>query len=478
VPAFARRPVLVLSGAVALLLLAVSGRYGYHRDELYFLASGRHLAWGYPDQPPLTPLLARLMSSIAPGSLPVLRLPSDLAMGATVYLTGCTAWELGAQRSAQVLAAACLAVSAVVLAAGHLLSTTTIDLALTTAFVWLVVRILRTGRDRLWLPAGAVAGAALFDKGTIAAVVLVLVAALLVAGPRSVFRSRWWPAGAVVAAALWAPYLVWQARHGWPQLTVAGDIAGGGSGTSAPRTLFVPMLAVLVSPFLAPVWVTGLVRLLRAPALRPFRALGVAFLLLSVLVLLAGGKPYYVAGMLPLLLAAGSQPVVDWACDRPRRAALAAAFALSLPVMVVTLPLLPAATLHRTSVVALNYDAGETVGWPSYVAQIARVYDAVPAGERAAILASNYGEAGAVDRYGPASGLPRAHSGHNGYWYWGPPVGTRTVIAVGFGESFLRSAFRQVRPAGRLDNGLDVDDDEQGASIWVCGGPRAPWPEL
>src|SRR3954452_459380 len=141
----------VLAGAVTIVLIALAGRYGYHRDELYFLAAGRHLAWGYADQGPLTPFLARVLNDIAPGSLTVLRLPSAAMTGVTVLMTGAIAWDLGGSRRAQLIASACTAAAAVVLAVGHLLSTATFDVLAWTVLLALVVRIVRGGDERLWL---------------------------------------------------------------------------------------------------------------------------------------------------------------------------------------------------------------------------------------------------------------------------------------------------------------------------------------
>lgn len=466
---------------LAAVLIALSGRYGYHRDELYFLACGQHLAWGYPDQPPLVPLIARLMSDIAPGSLVVLRLPSAVASFALVMLSGLLARELGAGRAAQVLAAIGVATAPLVIGAGHLLSTTTIDLPFWALFCLVVARTLRTGNDRLWIVAGLVAGLGLFGSDLLAAGIFALAVGLAVAGPRRPFRTGWLYLGGVIAGLLWLPYLIWQASHGWPELSVASGIANGASGTSAPRWQLIPEQIALLGPFLTVISFNGLLRLLREASLRWCRALGVAYLVLIVVFLVSGGKPYYLAGMVPLLAGAGAQPAMNWLRSgrlTARRAlvGLAALFVLvSLPV---TLPLVPAGDLHHTQIVKLNYDAGETLAWPTFVREIAAVNDALPAAARhkAIVLASNYGEAGAVDHYGPAVGLPAAYSGHMSYYYWGPPPAAATVaIAVGFGRGSLAPYCGSLRLATYLNNHLDVNDDEQGAPVWVCQGLRSPW---
>jgi hypothetical protein len=149
--------------------------------------------------------------------------------------------------------------------------------------------------------------------------------------------------------------------------------------------------------------------------------------------------------------------------------------AIGLPIV---LPILPSAQLHASPVVALNYDAGETVAWPTYVSQIAGVYAAIPRAQQAdtIVLASNYGEGGAVARYGAADGLPAGYAVHNAFWLWGPPPATTTqVVAVGFDRSRLTPYFGTVRLVRRLDNHLGVDNDEQGAPVWVCSRPLASW---
>jgi 4-amino-4-deoxy-L-arabinose transferase-like glycosyltransferase len=481
---FARGPVLAAAGTITALLLAVSGRYGYHRDELYFLAAGRHLAWGYPDQPPFVPALARLVDTIAPDSVSALRTPSAFAAGAVVIFTGLIARELGGGRAAQVLAAASMCVAAVLLGAGHLLSTTTFGLLTWAALLWLFVRILRTGQERLWLAFGVVAGAGLLVNTLVAFLAAALFAGIALVGPRRVLASPWLWAGAAVALVLWAPYLLWQARHDWPQLEVSRAIAAGDSGTSEPRALFLPFQLGLVSPYLAPVWIAGLVRLWHDARMRPWRSLAVAYVLLAVAFVVTGGKPYYLAGMFPVLLAAGAQPALDWGARGRawlRRFAPVAAVALSVTTIPFAVPVLPLASLHRTPIASFNYDIGETVGWPTYVAQIAAVYRGLPAADRAttALLTRNYGEAGAIERYGQPFGLPTPHSGGTGYWYWGPPSSTATtVIAVGFDRGRLTRAFTDVRLATRLHNRYKIDNDEQDDPVWICTGRRAPWAQL
>jgi 4-amino-4-deoxy-L-arabinose transferase-like glycosyltransferase len=470
--------------AVVMALIATSGRYGYHRDELYFLRAGHELAFGYVDQPPLTPLLARVASALFDNSLVGLRLASAIAAGLVVLGSGLLAREFGGGRAAQALAAGCMAVSAYLLAVGHLLSTSTFDLLAWTWLCWLVARALRVS-GHSWLLVGVVAGIGLQNKLLVVFLLAALVAGLLLGGPRAVLRSPWpWLAGAI-AIVLWSPYLAWQAAHGWPQLELSRAIASGSSGTSEPRWLFLPFQVVLVSPLLAPIWAAGLWRLARDPTLRLFRAFAATYVVLAVVFLATGGKPYYLAGLYPVLLAAGAQPTLAWVqrgASRLRPSLLIGALALSAAVSAVLfLPLVPARNLADTPIIDINYDAGETVGWPTFARTVAGVYAGLPAAEQATaiVLARNYGEAGAIDRYRAELGLPRVYSGHNSYYHWGPPPEMSGVtIVIGYSQEQLRRWFGSVELAARIDNGVGLDNDEQGMPVWVCRDRIATWTQL
>lgn len=361
------RGLLVIAGLLAALLVATSARYGYHRDELYFTLIGASPDWGYADQPALVPLLAHALDTLSGGSLVVLRLPSALLAGGTALITGLMAREFGATRGGQLFACACMAVGAFTLAVGHLLSTSTLDLFAWTLLSWLLVRALRDG-GAAWLWAGLAAGIGLEAKTLLAFFLGAMLAGMLVAGPRDALRS-WRPwVGAAIALALWLPNLAWQAAHGWPQLDLASGIAAGSSGTSASRWVFLPYLLVLISPFLVPVWAIGGWRLARLPELHRYRAFPTAFVILTVFFVATGGKPYYLVGLYPVLLAAGADPVVAWAAGRRgRRVLVGSALAASLAVAAyLFLPLLPVDRLAGSLPAAVDYDAGETVGWPRF----------------------------------------------------------------------------------------------------------------
>jgi hypothetical protein len=478
---------LALIAAVAVAVeLAVSARYGYHRDELYFLSAGQHLSFGYVDQPALTPLLARLSSLATGGTLTGLRVLPALALGVLVLLTGAISRRLGANRAGQLIAALATATCAEYLGALHLLTTTTPDMLAWAVTLYLSVRLLESRDPRWWLPIGITVGVGLAAKWNIAFLAAALLAGFAAtATARPLLRSRWLVAGAVIAAALCAPDVIWQALHGWPNLAVFHHLQGEAGHN---RAVYWIAQVVYTGIAVTPLWIAGLVWSLRNAAGRPFRPAGIACAAVLVLQFVLGGKPYYPGGIYVFLFAAGAVPVGARLTALMPLNALPSRLATRMTVIVaagaigalVALPLLPAAALHTVPLQKINYDLAETIGWPRQVALIAREYHALPAAHRehTTILTANYGEAGAIARYGAGYGLPTTYSGQNSFWFWGPPpAGATSALAIGLDPALLHQEFRQVRQVATFRNGLGVDDDEQGTPVYLVSGPRKPWPQ-
>ena len=474
--------VLPVAAAEFLLLVATSNRYGYHRDELYFRVAARHPAWGYDDQPALTPLVGRFSEWMFGADPRGLRMLSAVAMALVVVLVALIARELGAGDAGQAVAALATAASAAAMAVGHLLSTTTFDVLVWVALVYVVARILGGGDERQWLLVGLVAGVGLENKQLVLLLVVALACGCLLARRWDLARSPWLWVGAALAFALWLPNLLWQAHHGWPQLELATKI--GEEDPVGYRVQLLPLQLLLIGPLLAPLWLGGLWWLLRRPAARPYRPLGLAYVVLLAIALVTGAKPYYTMGLLLVLVGAGGVVAERWMRNkRGRKLALAAAVAVSAAVAaLITLPLVPVEEVHATPIPDLNEDAIETIGWPTFTATVGRVWNHLPQSERstAVVYASNYGEAGAIARYGRIYGITRAYSGHNAFWRFGrPPDGARPIIVVGYHHpETLHGDFSGCVLSARINNRVAIDNEEQGTPIWTCATTTEPWSKL
>ncbi|SPL87838.1 Dolichyl-phosphate-mannose-protein mannosyltransferase family [[Actinomadura] parvosata subsp. kistnae] len=466
-PPIAWRATGSVAAAVVATLLLLSPFYGYHRDELYFRLLGQTPAWGYFDQPPLTPLLARLSTALFGDTLVGLRVVPALCAGLLILLGAAITRELGGRRGAQTLAAAGLGTGMFPLVAGHTLLTQSADFVFWTACVLCVLRALLRGDGRWWLAAGAVAGAATFNKHLILLLLTGLATGLLVTvglavkGPRAVFADRWFWSGALLAALLASPNVLYQALKGWPQLTMAATLS-----EPINRVMFVPMLVALLSMGAFAIAVAGWWWLRRRRETRP---LAITVLVTVLLGWASGGRADYVAGSVIFAFAAGCVPVATWMEARRARfrTVWCGLLGTSAIGIAVALPLLPLSALSSSP----NEVPRESVGWPRFAAQVAAVHRALPPGT--VVITANYGEAGALNRFAP--GIP-VYSGHNELWRQGPPPETaRTVVAVGLPPERLRPRFTTCESAGVVDHGTGVANEEQGLPITVCSGPRAPW---
>jgi hypothetical protein len=469
-----------VAAALAVLLLIMVNRYGPHRDELYFVSAGRRLAWGYPDQPLFTPLLARLATELAPHSLLVLRLPSLMAMTLLVVCAAAFARLLGGGRGAQLLTASTIAASVITVTLAHRLSTASFDTLAWTAVLLVVGHALGEDRPRLWLLAGLLAGIGLNNKTAVVVLLFaILVGVLLVRGTRWQLRTAYPWLGGLIALLLWLPNLIWQFQNGWPALALGADIADEFGGLTGRLGLLGQALAMF-SPVIAVVWLYGLVQLFRDPTWARFRPIGVAFLVSTAVFLIAAGKGYYLAGAIVPLVAAGCTALAArWSSRRLIAAGvvLALSAAIAWPAFV---PVLPARTYAASFYPALDSDQLETIGWPEYAGLVAATLDSLPADQRASavVFTRNYGEASALEWYGFPNSV---FSGHNAFAAWGPPSeGAGPVIVIGFDDP--TTSFTNCQAAAVIDNNANADNEERGRKIWVCDGPqegwRQQWPRL
>lgn len=466
------RPALVAAAVQAVVLTVASVGYGFHRDELYFRMLAP--AWGHLDQPPLTPWLARTLTSVVADEAWALRIPATVASAASVVLLGLIAREVGGDGRAVALAAWGGAFAGLPLALGHVLLTATLDLPFTLGVVLAVLLALRTN-PRWWLAAGALAGLATWNRLLVPLLLLGVVLGLAVLGPREPLRTRWPWWGALVAAVVGAPNLAFQWLNDWPQLAMGSALSE--SNAADVRADLPLILVIAIGPPLVLVWLAGAWEAWRVPRARWLLAPAVVLLAFTVV---SGAQPHYPLAMLATLYAVGCAPLSRWIGDHAWRGVLVVGLVGLNAVVstVVALPVVPVTVLGRTPLPDLSILVADQVGWPTYVAQVARVASGAD-DPGAVVITSNYGEAGAVARYGPALGLPAPHSGHNDLGTRpGPPEGTRTVVFVGRQLPAVEGSFGECTVLARLDNGVGVDNEEQGAPVALCRDPLLPWAQL
>ncbi len=482
--------VVIALAAVRLALETyANGQYGFHRDELATLDDARHLAWGYVAYPPLTPFVGRLSMEIFGLSLRGIRFFAALAQAAAMILAALMARDLGGRRWAQIVAGVAVGVAPISLAAGVLFQYVSFDYLWWVAAAWFAVRLLRTEDPRWWIPIGAVIGLGLLTKYTVVFFAAALLAGLLFTDARRYLLTRWLLAGAAVAGLIALPNALWQLQHGFVSLDFlksihARDIRIGRTSGFLPEQLY-----VAANPLTVPLWIAGLAFYFASEAGRRFRALGWTFLVTLALFVLAKGRSYYMGPAYPMLLAAGAvlwdqiiearQAAARRICRSLTYAALAAAATVAIAL---TVPLAPVNSPWWNVAVRIMGDWREEIGWPELVETTARVWNSIPPDQRghAAILTANYGEAGSIDLFGSAYGLPQVFSGINSYWDRGyPDPAPETVILLGFSRAFADRNFDSCEVAARPWNRYGIRNEETSyPAIFLCHRLRQPWPEF
>jgi Dolichyl-phosphate-mannose-protein mannosyltransferase len=476
-----------LCAAKLLLHVFTSVRhYGYFRDELYYLDMARHLDWGYVDAAPLIAVYAKV-GLLLGGSLAALRMIPALTGTAVVATTMFLARELGANRYGQFLAGLPILLCPSMLIMDSIMTMNAVEPLIWTGALLVVARILRTGNSRLWLWFGVLCGIGLENKHSTLSFGLAVTVALLLTQQRRELARRWiWIAGAI-AIALFLPNLVWQINHHFPTIEDLANVRREGKNVILPPLAFVKEQILDMHPILLPVWLTGVIWLIRE---RRWRVLGLTFVVFFVLMEVAHGKNYYVFPIYPVAFAAGATVIERWLANRPAwtRVAVVIVIVLGtapfLPMSIWLLPpervlayqnrlgLKPAKTeVHMQSL--LIQPIADQFGWPDMVREIASVYNSLPPEERAktGIWAGNYGEAGAVNLFGPQYGLPTAYSRHQNHWYWGPPPQVyENLIVIQWSENDVRdncTSYQAFEHYNRFGMG-----EENGQIIFLCRGVK------
>jgi len=492
---------LLLALAKSALHFATISNYGYFRDELYYLACADHLAWGYVDHPPFSIAVLAVTRFLFGDSLLAIRLPVVLAGALTVVLTGWLARELGGGRFAQVLAALAFVFMPVALGMASFYSMNALDLLFWLGAVYVLVRIINSDDERLWVAFGAIVGAGMMNKISVGFLVFGLLVGFVLTKQRRLLGSAWFWLGGVIAGLLFLPHVIWQIANGFPTLEFmrnASELKIQAMSVAA----YLGAQVFYTSPAAVPIWVGGLLYLLFARAAGAYRALGIAYLAILALLVSQHGKAYYLAPAYPMLFAAGGVAYErlsaggGWRWLRP---ALVGLVALGgIVVLPLAVPLLPPESVVRYAAaigveapqeerhrrVPLAQHFADRFGWENMVATIARVYQALPPEERsrAAIVAGNYGEAGAIDFFGGRYGLPHAISSHNNYWLWGPGNTTGDVaIVIGASGEQLQEFFADVTQVDTIVSEYAMAS-ETNLPVYVCRGLRRPlaevWPAL
>ncbi len=503
------RPWLFGSGLAVLILalikiavhLYTGRRYGFFVDELYYMDCARHLAWGYVDQPPLVAVLAWFERAVLGDSLLALRSLTILAGAGEILLTGLIAREFGGGRFAQFLSALCVLVAPGLLGVDHFFSMNSFEPLFWMGCAWLLIRIVRTGDARLWIWFGVVAGLGLENKYSMGLFGFALLAGLLLAGQYRLFATRWFWIGGAIAFLIFLPNLVWNVVHHFPFLELQQNIKRSGRDVALSPLRFLIQEQSAMLPLSLPIWLAGLDFFFFRERGRPYRFLGWAWIITTAVIMVLSPRIYYLFPAFPVVFAGGA---VLWErLLQNRRWVILKGAWVTLMILMgaalapVVIPLLSpedyirySKATHQQQPRIENHQLGplpqlmaDQFGWSEMAATVASVYNSLPADvrPRTAIFAQSYGQAGAIDYYGPSLGLPQAISGHQSYYLWGPRGYTgESMIVMGDRRARLEEIFTSVKWMAKIDNRYAMPYNN--VDVYWCQGLKQPlaefWPQV
>lgn len=500
---FSGSALIMFLSAIALLLhLLTNGRYGYFRDELYYIACARHLDLGYVDQPPLSILLLRLSELLLGDSLFAIRLLPALAGVAIVALTGIIARELGGRGWAIALACAATLCALFYLAVGNFFSMNVFEPLFWMGAVYPLVRIINGDSPTLWLWFGVVLGLGLENKHSTAFFGAGILVGLLLTPERSHFAQKWIWFGGAIAFAIALPNILWEARYHWPTYELLSNIARSNKNVALSPIEFIVQQAVFLNPGTLPMWLGGLVWLLGSRDGRRYRIIAIIYLVTLAEFIILHGKSYYLAPAYPMLFAAAGVAIERVFAARLMwvKPALIALVLITGALFAPTvLPVLPPDKLiaymraihmepprtETSRTAALAQIFADQFGWEEMVGSVANVYHHLsPEDEkRAAIFCQNYGEAGAIDFFGPKLGLPPAISGHQNYFLWAPrDWNGKVILVLDTNDEDERELFSTVEDLGQVVSSPWAMPFERRNHIYLCRdlkiSVRDLWPHV
>ena len=519
---WANNGMLAVAGIAAfsfVLHMICNNRYGYFRDEFDYIACGRHLAWGYVDQPPIVPVLSRICLAMFGESLRSVRRMPALTNSALIVLTGIITRELGGRRFAVALSAVTILVAPIYLSGGSLL-TTNCDLEVLAWMGCVYSALLAAKRDeprhstpssekragwgpRYWLWFGVVAGIGLQEKYSILVLGFAVVVGLLLTGQRRFLLSKWMWLGGLAALLIFLPNLLWNFANDWPFVQLMRNIKASGRDVVLTPWQYFSQQILLLYPGSAPIWIAGVIAFLVARRFKPYRFLGWAYLVSFTVLFALKGVNYYLAPIYPVYLAAGCV-LIDDAIDRFRQLWLkpviiglslaggAILAPLAMPILPIDqfirymnrLPIKVPRSQYQFARAALPQHYADQFGWNEIVEKTAEAWNRIPAADRedCGIFAQNFGQAGAIDFLGPKYGLPPALSGHQTWWLWGPRgYSGNCMIVLDDRRERLETLFEHVDLVGTSrDNPYAM---ERQIPVFICrsakfGSLAQIWPSL
>jgi hypothetical protein len=473
----------------------IFGGYGMFRDEFYYMACTEHMDWGYVDQPPFSVAMLWINRLLFGDSLFAIRLLPAVIGAVVVFIAGLIAKELGGKKFAQALAALSVIAAPLTLGINSNFSMNSFDLLFWTLAFYLIIRIVKTDNPKHWLLLGVVLGLGLLNKISVLWLGAGLVIGLILTPNRKLILTRrvWTAAG--MALLLFLPHIIWQVVYGFPTLEFIKNATTNKYIEVSPLQMLIEQI-LNMNPCTFLFWIPALIYFLTSKATKQFRILPIIYLtVFLILVINKNSKSEYLGPIFPMLFALGSFSLerfiirYNWGWFRSVFLTILIVSGIAFsPFSIAVLPVekyisyaqalgIVPSTSEKKEVASIPQFYADMFGWKELAAAVADAYNTLMPEERSkcTIFCNNYGEAGAIDYYSGTYGLPKAISGHNNFWLWGPGNATGEIdIRISGSEAEMLKSYKEVRQVGLFTNKYCMPY-ENNMPIYICRNKRIPW---
>lgn len=464
--------------------------YGIFRDELYYVACGNHLAFGYVDQPPFVSLVAKITTLFLGKSLFALRFFPALAGASLVFITGLIIKEISDEKYALIFGLLAVTFSPVLLGITGILSMNVFDILFCTLMVYFILLIIVRNERKYWIWLGIIAGIGLLNKLSPLFIGFGLFIGLLVSvHKRQLLNKNLWLT-VFIAFIIFLPNIIWQAINDFPTLEFMNNAATYKNAVISPQQFLTAHLLDLHPNNV--ILLISFISILFSKKFGEYKIFVWIYISILLLFLFTNAKPYYIAILNPMIIAFGSVVFIDFILKHFKNWVLITIIIIQFPFFVATMPFaLPVLEVknyiaysqfmgitpesgERSELGVLPQHFADRFGWEEMAKKVSDVYLSLPESERknAAVFGQNYGEAGAIDFFRDKYPLPHAISGHNNYWLWGYPANSNDSVLIVIGSSIEDNSefFEEVTEAAIHYNAYGMPYEN--VSIFICRKPK------
>lgn len=471
---------------------------GFQGDELLHIETGKHLAFGYMEFPPLIGVLAFIQNLLQSESVFVHHFFAHLSAILILILVSKITTELGGKAKAVFLVLLCIIIAPAFGRSQQLFQPVVFSqLFWVLNFYFLFKYVKFLDRKYVWLLTFSTALAFLTKYDAVFFIFGVSALLFFKKTRQALLEHKfWW--NILVFILLVSPNIIWQYANDFPVLKMFNRLYETQLDRLTPLQVFGD-LVVALNPLTLLVWGAGIISMFH-DQMRRYSPLIISILLSTALLAFSKGKGYYFYPIVLTILPFGGVFWESIVLTKRKWAIYPLSFVLLSGIFLIPfgMPVFPLESYLKND---YPYEKRETVPggqynvrfeeryskekWDETLNELKSVYDSLPKTEKenTLIWGKHYGQAGALNLFGKKHGLPHSFSLHGSFYLWFPTGQMpQTTIALRYsdrtGKRFFEPYFEEVIPAKSIYNPYAKEEEDLWQTIFICKKPKQTYDEL